>query len=485
MFESLGNRFSNAFASLRSRGKLSNADISNVCQEIRQALLDADVALTVVEDFVGKIEVQAKAALTDLQAGANQAQVIFEIVNKELVELLGSQARRVRLAKVAPTVIMLAGLQGAGKTTLAGKLAKYFADQGDTPILVASDLQRPNAVTQLQVVGQNAGIPVFAPQPGNGVGNPVEVAREGIAFAKAKLHNIVIVDTAGRLGVDAELMQEAKDIRDAISPDEILFVVDAMTGQDAVRTAQAFQDGVGFDGVVLTKLDGDARGGAALSIVTQTGKPIMFASTGEKLADFDLFHPDRMASRILGMGDVATLAEQAKKAFSGEGAAKMEEKFARGDDFTLEDFLEQIAAMSKMGSMGKILGMLPGAGAMKKQIENFDESEIVRTKAIVQSMTPTERRDPKVLNGSRRARIAAGSGRQVSEVNSLVERFTQAQKMMKQMRNGKVPAGMPAGMGLPPGAVIPGMSAPKKGNQSAKKKSRSGNPAKRAIEEGN
>ena len=483
MFESLGNRFSNAFSSLRSRGKLSNSDVANVCQEIRQALLDADVALTVVEDFVSKIEVEAKAALIDLQAGANQAQVIFEIVNQALVELLGSQARRVRLAKVAPTVIMLAGLQGAGKTTLAGKLAKYFADQGDTPILVASDLQRPNAVTQLQVVGQNAGIPVFAPQPGNGVGNPVEVAREGIAFAKAKLHNIVIVDTAGRLGVDEELMQEAKDIRDAISPDEILFVVDAMTGQDAVRTAQAFQDGVGFDGVVLTKLDGDARGGAALSIVTQTGKPIMFASTGEKLADFDLFHPDRMASRILGMGDVATLAEQAKKAFSGEGAAKMEEKFARGDDFTLEDFLEQISAMSKMGSMGKILGMLPGAGAMKKQIENFDESEIVRTKAIVQSMTPTERRDPKVLNGSRRARIAAGSGRQVSEVNSLVERFTAAQKMMKQMRNGKVPAGMPAGMGLPPGAAIPGMSAPKKGNQPPKKKSRSGNPAKRAAEE--
>jgi signal recognition particle subunit SRP54 len=488
MFESLGNRFSNAFASLRSRGKLSNSDVANVCQEIRQALLDADVALSVVEDFVSKIEVEAKAALENLQAGSNQAQVIFEIVNQALVELLGSQARRVRLAKVAPTVIMLAGLQGAGKTTLAGKLAKYFADQGDTPILVASDLQRPNAVTQLQVVGQNAGIPVFAPQPGNGVGNPVEVAREGIAFAKAKLHNIVIVDTAGRLGVDEELMQEAKNIRDAISPDEILFVVDAMTGQDAVRTAQAFQDGVGFDGVVLTKLDGDARGGAALSIVTQTGKPIMFASTGEKLADFDLFHPDRMASRILGMGDVATLAEQAKKAFSGEGAAKMEEKFARGDDFTLEDFLEQISAMSKMGSMGKILGMLPGAGAMKKQIENFDESEIVRTKAIVQSMTPTERRDPKVLNGSRRARIAAGSGRQVSEVNSLVERFTQAQKMMKQMRNGKVPAGMPAGMGLPPGAALPpgsfgGMNAPKKGNQPPKKKSRSGNPAKRAAEE--
>ena len=477
MFESLGNRFSNAFASLRSRGKLSNSDVANVCQEIRQALLDADVALSVVEDFVSKIEVEAKAALENLQAGSNQAQVIFEIVNQALVELLGSQARRVRLAKVAPTVIMLAGLQGAGKTTLAGKLAKYFADQGDTPILVASDLQRPNAVTQLQVVGQNAGIPVFAPQPGNGVGNPVEVAREGIAFAKAKLHNIVIVDTAGRLGVDEELMQEAKNIRDAISPDEILFVVDAMTGQDAVRTAQAFQDGVGFDGVVLTKLDGDARGGAALSIVTQTGKPIMFASTGEKLADFDLFHPDRMASRILGLGDVATLAEQAKKAFDGESSARLEEKFARGDDFTLEDFLEQLEAMSKMGSMSKLLGMLPGAAGMKKQIENFDESEVVRTKSIVQSMTPLERRDPKVLNGSRRARIALGAGRKVQDVNSLVDKFAAAQKMMKQMRTGK---GLPPGMGMSPGRPAP---VQKVSQQPAKKKSKSGNPAKRALEE--
>jgi signal recognition particle subunit SRP54 len=356
-------------------------------------------------------------------------------------------------------------------------LAKYFADQGDTPILVASDLQRPNAVTQLQVVGQNAGIPVFAPQPGNGVGNPVEVAREGIAFAKAKLHNIVIVDTAGRLGVDEELMQEAKDIRDAISPDEILFVVDAMTGQDAVRTAQAFQDGVGFDGVVLTKLDGDARGGAALSIASITKRPIMFASTGEKLSDFDIFYPDRMASRILGMGDVATLAEQAKKAFDGDTSAKLEAKFASGEDFTLEDFLEQLQAMSKMGSMSKLLGMLPGAGAMKKQIENFDEGEIVRTKAIVQSMTPIERRDPKVLNGSRRARIALGSGRKVSDVNNLVDRFSAAQKMMKQVRNGGMPAGM-AGMGLPAMPKASVKSAP------PKKKSKSGNPAKRALEEG-
>ena len=483
MLESLSSKFSNAFNSLRSRGKISEKDVEQTIAEIRTALLEADAALDVVNSFTSAVQEKALELLPTLQAGTNQAQAIFDVVNVELTAILGGGARRVRFAKNPPTVIMLAGLQGAGKTTLAAKLAKFYKDLGETPLLVASDLQRPNAVNQLQVVGQSVGVPVFAPEPGNGIGNPVKVARDGIEFAKSKLHSLVIVDTAGRLGVDQGLMKEAISIRDAVSPNEILFVVDAMIGQDAVRTAQAFQDGVGFDGVVLTKLDGDARGGAALSIVTQTGKPIMFASTGEKLADFDLFHPDRMASRILGMGDVATLAEQAKKAFSGESAAKMEEKFARGDDFTLEDFLEQIAAMSKMGSMGKILGMLPGAGAMKKQIENFDESEIVRTKAIVQSMTPAERRDPKVLNGSRRARIAAGSGRQVSEVNSLVERFTQAQKMMKQMRNGKVPAGMPAGMGLPPGAAIPGMSAPKKGNQPPKKKSRSGNPAKRAAEE--
>jgi signal recognition particle subunit SRP54 len=378
---------------------------------------------------------------------------------------------------------MLAGLQGAGKTTLAGKLAKFYAEQGNTPLLVASDLQRPNAVNQLQVVGESVGVPVFAPEPGNGVGNPVKVAEQGIVFAKSKLYNMVIVDTAGRLGVDQELMHEAIAIRDAISPDEILFVVDAMIGQDAVRTAQAFQDGVGFDGVVLTKLDGDARGGAALSITQLTGKPIMFSSNGEKLTDFDIFYPDRMASRILGLGDVATLAEQAKKAFDGESSARLEEKFARGDDFTLEDFLEQLEAMSKMGSMSKLLGMLPGAGAMKKQIENFDESEIVRTKSIVQSMTPLERRDPKVLNGSRRARIAIGAGRKVQDVNALVDKFAAAQKMMKQMRSGK---GLPPGMGMPPGMAMPAGALPpiqKSGQQPAKKKSKSGNPAKRALEE--
>jgi signal recognition particle subunit SRP54 len=477
MFDNLSAKFSNAFSSLRSRGKISPSDIEETCSEVRTALLESDVALPVVESFIEGIRTKSLEALPNLQSGTNQAQAIFEIVNAELVEILGGAARRVRFAKTAPTVIMLAGLQGAGKTTLAGKLAKFYAEQGNTPLLVASDLQRPNAVNQLQVVGESVGVPVFAPEPGNGVGNPVKVAEQGIAFAKSKLYNMVIVDTAGRLGVDADLMREAISIRDAISPDEILFVVDAMIGQDAVRTAQAFQDGVGFDGVVLTKLDGDARGGAALSITQLTGKPIMFSSNGEKLSDFDIFYPDRMASRILGLGDVATLAEQAKKAFDGESSARLEEKFARGDDFTLEDFLEQLEAMSKMGSMSKLLGMLPGSGAMKKQIENFDESEIVRTKSIVQSMTPVERRDPKVLNGSRRARIALGAGRKVQDVNALVDKFAAAQKMMKQMRSGK---GLPPGMGMPPGMPAP---VQKVSQQPAKKKSKSGNPAKRALEE--
>jgi|UniRef100_UPI00404A5C5F signal recognition particle subunit SRP54 len=480
MFESLSSKFAGAFGALRSRGKISEKDIDAAVIDIRSALLDADVALEVVEEFTQKVGDKSLALLATLQAGSNQAQAIFDVVNQELTEILGGGARRIRFAKNPPTVIMLAGLQGAGKTTLAAKLAKFYKDQGETPILIASDLQRPNAVNQLQVVGQSVGVPVFAPEPGNGVGNPVRVAQDGIKFAQSKLHSMVIVDTAGRLGVDQELMQEAIAIREAVSPQEILFVVDAMIGQDAVRTAKAFQDGVGFDGVVLTKLDGDARGGAALSIASLTGKPIMFASTGEKISDFDIFYPERMASRILGMGDVATLAEQAKKAFDGDSAKKLEDKFAAGEDFTLDDFLEQLEAMSKMGSMGKLLGMLPGAGAMKKQIDNFDESEITRTKAIVQSMTPLERRDLKVLNGSRRARIALGSGRKVSEVNALADKFTAAQKMMKQMRNG---GGMPQGMALPPG--MPGLPpAPKKAAPIQKKKSKSGNPAKRALENG-
>jgi signal recognition particle subunit SRP54 len=479
VFDSLSAKFSSAFSSLRSRGRIKPSDIEEIVNQIQSALIESDVALEVATSFGQTVKDLSLAALDQVNKSTNPSQGIFEIVNAELTKVLGGQTRRIRMAKKGPTVVMLVGLQGAGKTSLAGKLALYLKSQGNTPLLVASDLQRPNAVNQLQQVGLDVGVPVFAPEPGNGVGDPVKVAQAGKKFAEDKLHNFVIVDTAGRLGVDAELMDQAARIRDAVKPDEILFVVDAMLGQDAVRTATAFLQGVGFDGVVLTKLDGDARGGAALSIVSLTERPIMFAATGEKQNEFDLFHPDRMASRILGLGDVATLAEQAKAAIDPELSKKLEEKFVSGDDFTLVDFLSQLQAMKKMGSMSKMLGMLPGmnSGAMKKQLDSLDEGELVRTEAIIQSMTPEERADVKILNGTRRARIAKGSGRAVSEVNNLVDRFTAAQKAMRQLRNG---GGLPAGM-----PNIPRMPAMPKYNKPLppKKKSKSGNPAKRAAEE--
>jgi len=473
MFEALGQRFTSLFSGLR--GKVSQAQLVEFSSDIKNALLDSDVALLVADKFSKQVLEEFNNQAETINKSTNPSQKIFEIVNLQLTQILGGSERRLKFAKVAPTVILLTGLQGAGKTSLAGKLANYLKQQGNTPVLVAADLQRPNAVNQLQVVGESTKIPVFAPEPGNGVGDPISVAKAGVKFAKEKLHNFVIIDTAGRTGVDQELMNQITSIRDAVTPDEIFFVVDAMTGQDAAVTAKAFADGVGFDAVVLTKLDGDARGGAALSIVEITGKPIIFASTGEKIADFDLFYPDRMASRILGMGDVASLAEQAKRAMPEETSKKLEDKFVKGEDFTFEDFLSQLEAMKNMGSMSKLMGLLPGAAGMRKQIENFDESELVRTRAIIQSMTPLERNDPKVLNGSRRSRIARGSGRAVSEINSLVERFSQAQKMMKQMRGGNMPAGLPN---------IGSMPKPQQSNNIPKKKSRSGNPAKRALEEG-
>lgn len=473
MFEALGQRLTSLFSGLR--GKVSQAQLVEFSSDIRNALLDSDVALVVADKFSKQVLEEFNNQAETINKSTNPSQKIFEIVNLHLTQILGGSERRLKYAKVAPTIILLTGLQGAGKTSLAGKLANYLKQQGNTPVLVAADLQRPNAVNQLQVVGESTKIPVFAPEPGNGIGDPISVAKAGVKFAKEKLHNFVIIDTAGRTGVDQELMNQVTSIRDAVTPDEIFFVVDAMTGQDAAVTAKAFADGVGFDAVVLTKLDGDARGGAALSIVEITGKPIIFASTGEKIADFDLFYPDRMASRILGMGDVASLAEQAKRAMPEETSKKLEDKFVKGEDFTFEDFLSQLEAMKNMGSMSKLMGLLPGAAGMKKQIENFDESELVRTRAIIQSMTPMERNDPKVLNGSRRSRIALGSGRAVSEINSLVERFSQAQKMMKQMRGGNMPAGLPN---------IGSMPKPKQSNNIPKKKSRSGNPAKRALEEG-
>ena len=483
MFASLSDRLSATFRNLRGKGRLSEADIDETVREIRIALLDADVALPVVRDFCAKVK--ERALSSEVSGALNPAQQVVKIVHEQLVEILGGETRRLRFAKQPPTVILLAGLQGAGKTTLAGKLAAYLKAQSHTPLLVAADLQRPNAVDQLRIVGERAGVPVFAPEPGNGVGDPVQVARESVKHAEVHLNDIVIVDTAGRLAIDAELMDQLVRVRDAVDPDETLLVVDAMIGQDAVRTAEEFGAGVGFDGVVLTKLDGDARGGAALSIVSVTGRPVLFASTGEKLEDFEAFHPDRMASRILDMGDVLTLIEQAERAFDAEQAERMAQKVSQGEDFTLEDFLEQMQAVKKMGSLGKILGMLPGMGEMKAQLDQVDDRELDRVSAIIQSMTPQERRDPKILNASRRARIARGSGTQVSDVNGLVDRFGEAQKMMRQMRGGKGMPGIPGMPGMPGfGGGGGKKSKGRSGKTPAKsKKARSGNPAKRAAEE--
>ena len=440
VFETLSDRLTQVFTSLRGRGRLSQADIDATCREIRIALLEADVALPVVRDFIAKVRERASGA--EVSESLNPAQQVIKIVNEELIEILGGEARRLRFAKVPPTVIMLAGLQGSGKTTLAGKLALWLKSQGNTPLLVAADLQRANAVQQLEILGQRAGVPVFAPFPGSGVGDPVHAANLGIAEAQRKLHNVVIIDTAGRLGIDEDMMRQAADIRDAVDPDEILFVVDAMIGQDAVQTAQAFLDGVGFDGVVLTKLDGDARGGAALSIRQLTGKPVMFASTGEKLEDFDVFHPDRMASRILDLGDVLSLIEQAERTFDQDQAAAMAGKLASGEGFTLEDFVEQLAMVRKLGPIGNLLGMLPGAAQNREALSQVSDKDLDRAAAIVSSMTVEERRNPKIINGSRRARIAKGSGVTVGEVNQLIIRFQEGQKMMRQMM-GSMP-----GMGV-------------------------------------
>ncbi|CAM3010850.1 signal recognition particle protein [Skermania piniformis] len=498
MFESLSDRLTGALKDLRGKGRLSPADIDATARQIRLALLEADVALPVVRGFVARIKERAKGA--EVSAALNPAQQVVKIVNEELVGILGGQTRRLQFAKTPPTVIMLAGLQGSGKTTLAGKLALWLREQGHTPLLVACDLQRPGAVSQLQIVGERAGAAVFAPHPGTSVGgaggvpitvdDPVLVARAGIDEARRKQYDVLIVDTAGRLGIDAELMGQAAAIRDAVSPDEILFVLDAMVGQDAVATAEAFRDGVGFTGVVLTKLDGDARGGAALSVREVTGTPIMFASSGEKLEDFDVFHPDRMAGRILGMGDVLTLIEQAEQVYDEQQAEEAARKIGTGE-LTLEDFLEQMMAIRKMGPIGNLLGMLPGAGQMKEALAQVDDRQLDRVQAIIRGMTPAERANPKIINASRRLRIANGSGVSVSEVNQLVDRFFEARKMMAQMgrqmglpgarRNnaktnrkggkkgrkktgrgptpprvrGGFPGGMPAGMpdlsGLPPG----------------------------------
>jgi signal recognition particle subunit SRP54 len=441
VFESLSDRLTGALQGLRGKGRLTDADIDTTTREIRLALLEADVSLPVVREFVGRIKERAKGA--EVSGALNPAQQVVKIVNDELIGILGGQTRQLAFAKTPPTVVMLAGLQGSGKTTLAGKLAVWLRGQGHTPLLVACDLQRPGAVNQLRIVGERAGVAVFAPHPGTsadagqeaGPGDPVAVASAGLDEARAKHFDVVIVDTAGRLGIDEELMSQATAIRDAVDPDEVLFVLDAMIGQDAVATAEAFREGVGFTGVVLTKLDGDARGGAALSVREVTGVPILFASAGEKLEDFDVFHPDRMASRILGMGDVLSLIEQAEQVFDAEQAQAAAVKIGSGE-LTLEDFLEQMLAIRKMGPIGNLLGMLPGAGQMKEALAAVDDRQLDRLQAIIRGMTPQERADPKIINASRRLRIANGSGVAVSEVNNLVDRFFEARKMMSSMVGG-------------------------------------------------
>jgi signal recognition particle subunit SRP54 len=496
VFDTLSDRLNGIFNKLRSKGRLTDADIDATAREIRLALLEADVALPVVRAFIAALKERARGV--EVHQALNPAQQVIKIVHEELVSVLGGETRRLQFAKQPPTVIMLAGLQGSGKTTLAGKLARWLKGQGHQPLLVAADLQRPNAVNQLQVLGTRAGVEVYAPEPGNGAGDPVQVAEASIEYARRQMRDIVIVDTAGRLGIDADMMAQAASIRDAVSPDEIIFVVDAMVGQDAVATAEAFRDGVGITGVVLSKLDGDARGGAALSVRHVTGEPILFASTGEKLEDFDVFHPDRMASRILGMGDVLTLIEQAEAAFDSDQKEKMAAKLMGGDTFTLEDFLDQLTALRRMGPIANILGMMPGMGQMKDQLAEIDDSHFDRVTAIIRSMTPGERTNPKIINGSRRVRIANGSGMTVMDVNQLLNRFTEAQKMMKQMgpmmglpgrrkatkspknkrkgtkggggrpRAGGLPGGFPGGMpqlppGLDPSGLDPGagFKAPK------------------------
>jgi signal recognition particle subunit SRP54 len=428
VFDALSDRLEGIFSGLRNRGRLSERDIDDVTREIRRALLEADVNVRVARAFIERVKERAIGA--DLSKSLSPGQQFIKIVHDELVETLGGTTGKLTMSPKPPTVVMLAGLQGSGKTTAAGKLARLLKSQGLQPLLVGADLQRPAAVEQLRVLAGRVEVPFFSDP-----GDPVDSARGGIAEAERLGRNVVIVDTAGRLQIDIELMEELRDIRDAVKPHNTLLVVDAMTGQEAVNVATAFHEAVGLEGVILTKIDGDARGGAALSVKEVVGKPILFAGTGEKLDEFEPFHPDRMASRILGMGDVMTLIEKAEAAFDDTQKAKAEEILREGT-FTLEDFLEQMQQVKKMGSIQNVIGMLPG---MPKEIRNqqIDDREIARIEAIIHSMTPAERRKPDLINGSRRGRIARGAGVNSSDVNSLLKQFKQVQQMMRQMGGGK------------------------------------------------
>ncbi len=440
MFESLSDRFDGIFRKLRGKGRLSEADVDEVLREIRLALLEADVNFTVVRGIVSRLRERAVGA--ELHAALDPAQQVIDLVHQELIATLGGETIKITYESKPPTVILMAGLQGSGKTTNSAKLARWFKAQGRNPMLVGADLQRPAAVAQLRTLAAQVDVPVYsAPDDvvAAGTGDPVAVAQGCIDEARRLGRDVVIVDTAGRLAIDAELMEQVRQISEATSPRYTFLVVDAMTGQDAVTVAENFHQALALDGVILTKLDGDARGGAALSVKEIVGKPIAFASTGEKLDEFDLFHPDRLAGRILGMGDILTLIDKAKVAFDEQQAEEAAARMLEGQ-FTLEDFLEQMAQVKKMGSLGNLVKLLPG---MPKELRNqeIDDRELAKVEGIIHSMTPGERRDPKLIDGSRRLRIANGAGVSPSEVNALLKQFGEMQKMMKGM------GGMMAGRG--------------------------------------
>ena len=431
-FEGLTDKLQNAFRKLSSKGKLTEADVKTAMREVRMALLEADVNFVVVKDFVKKVTERAVGA--DILASLTPGQQVIKIVNEELTALMGGQNARLTYSPQPPTIYMLCGLQGAGKTTMAGKLGNLIKKNDKKPLLVACDVYRPAAIKQLQVVGGQVGVEVFE----RGQGDPVQIAKEAVEYARYYGRDPVIIDTAGRLHIDEKLMQELRDVRDTVKPKEILLVVDAMTGQDAVTVAKTFNDELGVDGVILTKLDGDTRGGAAISVRAVTGKPIKFAGVGEKLGDIEPFHPDRMASRILGMGDVLSLIEKAQDSFDEQQAGKLVAK-VRTNSFTLEDYLDQMRQISKMGSITDVLKMIPGLGSKLKDVE-IDEDKVARAQkkneAIILSMTRMERRNPDILNASRKRRIAAGSGATVQEVNLLLKQFDQARSMMKNVMGG-------------------------------------------------
>ncbi len=433
LFSGLSEKLNHIFSKLTKHGRLTELEIKTAMREVRIALLEADVNISVVKEFVSKVS--ERAVGQEIIKNLNPTQQVIKIVNEELIALMGSTGSKLNFASNPPTVIMMAGLQGAGKTTLVGKLGMMLKKQGRKPLLVACDVYRPAAINQLKVVGEKAGCTVFE----KGQGNPVKIAKEGVAHAKSFGFDTVIIDTAGRLQIDEQLMKELEDIKAEVNPSEILLVVDSMTGQVAVEVADTFNKRLEVTGLVLTKLDGDTRGGATLSMKAVTGKPIKFCSVGEKLGDLEPFYPDRMANRILGMGDVLSLIEKAQEAVTEEQAQKMQKKF-RENSFTLDDYLSQFETMNKMGGIKEILGMLPGMGMGKMKISeaDIDEKKMLRTKAIIQSMTMYERENPSVINSSRKNRIAKGSGTSIQEVNRLLKQFEQTKVMMKQMKNSRM-----------------------------------------------